>query len=324
MTRGPARQTVSLRISVTDRCELRCAYCAPVVSALKVAPEEILSYDEIVRLVRLIKTRYKVTEARLTGGEPLMRPGIERLVAMLAAEGVPDIALTTNGQRLEGVARTLKQAGLNRVNISLDSLNPATFAALSGGGVLGNTLEGVAAALRAGLRPLKLNTVVLRGRNDHETIDLVRFAMRRDCQVRFLELMPIGVAAAGFEDLFVSSEEVRQRLAAEFALAALPVDPEATSRNWLGEDGRGGRVVIGFISPYSEPFCAGCPRLRLTSTGVLIGCLARPDGIPLAPLLRGKTAADVKALDAAVERAFGMKRRDRAFAQPCAMVGIGG
>ncbi len=317
-------RAVSLRVSVTDRCTLRCAYCSPTSCVPKVAREEILSYEAITRFVRLLRERYGLTEVRLTGGEPLLRPKIERLVAMLAAEGVADIALTTSGQQLAPIARDLKQAGLKRVNISLDSLDPATFSDLSGGGILKDTLDGIGAALAAGLRPVKLNMVVLRGRNDHEAVDLVRFAIERDCQVRFLELMPIGVAEAGFEDLFVSSAEARERLSRDFALTALHVDPHGTSRCYVARDSRGRTAVIGFISPYTEPFCSGCSRLRLTSTGMLLGCLARPDGVPIAPLLLDSSRKDGERIAAAIDQALALKRRDGAFIQPRAMVGIGG
>jgi cyclic pyranopterin phosphate synthase len=194
--------------------------------------------------------------------------------------------LTTCGQQLAEKASGLKQAGLDRINVSLDSLNPATYAEISRGGVLEKTLTGIVAARQAGLHPVKLNMVVLRGKNDGEVSDLVRFAMKHDCQVRFLELMPIGEAAADFGASFVPSAEVRERLAGTFSLTALPVDPASTSRDFLALDGHGRSTVVGFISPYSEPFCGGCWRLRLTATGFLIGCLARPVGIQLAPLLR--------------------------------------
>jgi cyclic pyranopterin phosphate synthase len=289
-----------------------------------VAREEVLSYEEIARFVAAVKAQYGLTQVRLTGGEPLLRAGLDRLVAMLAALGVADLALTTNGQRLAEMAGPLRQTGLNRVNISLDSLNSATFAAITHGGILENTLEGIAAARRAGLDPVKLNMVVMRGENDHEVADLVRFAAGHGCQMRFLELMPIGVAAAGFGDRFVSSAEVFERLACEFALTALPVDPRSTSRNFVAEDRQGRWTTIGFISPSSQPFCAGCRRLRLTATGVVLGCLARSTGIPIAPLLRSGPKLDAEALVAAVEEALGMKRLDGEFLQPRAMVGIGG
>ena len=261
---------------------------------------------------------------RLTGGEPLLRPEIDRFVAMLSAEGVTDLALTTNGQQLAGLAERLKSAGLRRINISLDSLDPEMFEAITRGGSLDRALAGIEAAHQAGLLPVKLNVVVMRGRNDLEVAGLVRFAMEHDCQIRFLELMPIGVAAEGFEDRFVSTAEVRERLLKEFTLSALQVDPHDTSRNFVAAGGDGRSAIVGFISPYSDPFCGGCWRLRLTATGVLIGCLARPQGIPLAPLLRGRRDSSGEALAAAVEQALGMKRRNGEFVQPRAMVGIGG
>ena len=318
------RPPVELRVSVTDRCSLRCQYCAPATGSRKTADAAVLSYEEITEFVGLLLTRYSLKGVRITGGEPLVRPEIEKLVAMLAAHGVPDLALTTNGQRLSEMAAPLRHAGLRRVNISLDSLDPRSFAAITRGGVLEKTLAGIDAARRAGLDPVKLNVVVLRGVNEHEAPALVRFAMGHGCQVRFLELMPIGEAADGFESLFVSSAEVRSTLASEFGLAPLPVDAEDTSRNFVAEDRRGCRAIVGFISPSSEPFCNACPRLRLTAAGVLIGCLARDEGLPLAPLLRGLPGPDVAALEDAIARALRMKRRDGVFAQPRAMVGIGG
>jgi cyclic pyranopterin phosphate synthase len=283
----------------------------------------VLSYEEILAFVRELAARYPLDHVRLTGGEPLVRPQIERLVAMLAGAGVSDIALTTNGQQLAGLAERLKQSGLGRVNVSLATLDPETFAAITRGGVLQKTLDGIAAAQRAGLRPVKLNMVVVRGRNDHEVVDLARFALEHECQMRFLELMPVGVAAAGFEDRFVSTAEVRERLSRHFTLSALPVDPHGTSRDVVAADAHGRSTVVGFISPYSEPFCAGCRRLRLTSSGVLMGCLARAEGIPLAPFLRSG-AANSDAIAVAVEHAFGTKRRNGEFIQPRAMAGIGG
>ena len=319
-----ARSPLQLRISVTDRCSLRCGYCAPENGSAKVAREEVLSYEEITRFVTVMQAQYGLTQVRLTGGEPLLRAGLDRLVAMLAQAGAADLALTTNGQQLAEMAGPLRQAGLNRINISLDSLSPATFAAITHGGILENTLAGIVAARRAGLDPVKLNMVVMRGENDREVADLVRFAAAHSCQVRFLELMPIGVAATGFEERFVSSAEVLEKLAGEFAMTELPVDPRSTSRNFVAEDQSGRWTTIGFISPSSQPFCAGCRRLRLTAAGVLLGCLARPTGIPIAPLLRSGSEPDAEALVAAVEQALGMKRSDSEFVQPQAMLGIGG
>jgi cyclic pyranopterin phosphate synthase len=198
------------------------------------------------------------------------------------------------------------------------------FSEITRGGILSKTLAGVDAARKAGLEPIKLNMVVLRGQNDHEVADLGRFAMEHGCQMRFLELMPIGEAAAGFEERYVSTAEVRSRISSQFSLAELPFDPQSTCRSFEARDARGRSTLVGFISPYSEPFCGGCWRLRLTSTGLLIGCLARPAGIPLAPMLRDGADPDAEALYAAVEQALQMKRRNREFAQTRQMVEIGG
>ena len=324
MTPYADRRPVSLRVSVTDRCSLRCTYCVPA-RRVSVAPrEDVLSDEEIVRVVLALDAHFGLEQVRITGGEPLLRPDLDRLVAGLAEAGAPDLALTTNGQKLSGLAERLRRAGLKRVNVSLDSLEPRTFAAITRGGLLERTLSGIAAAQAAGLNPLKLNMVVMRGENDHEVANLMRFALDHGCQMRFLELMPIGEAAAGFEELFVPTSEVRERLREEFELEALPVDPAGTSRNVSIRDGSGRSAIAGFISPYSEPFCSGCRRLRLTSTGVLIGCLARAEGIPLAPLLRGSRDGNDTELIAAATGALDMKRRNEAFTQPRAMVGIGG
>jgi cyclic pyranopterin phosphate synthase len=324
MTLGPDSRALSLRVSVTDRCSLRCVYCAPGSVVVKAAEKEMLSFEAITSFVRLLKARFGLAEMRLTGGEPLLRPRIHELVAMLTAEGVTDLALTTSGQQLAVPAGALKRAGLKRVNISLDSLDPKTFTELTGGGDLDRTLAGIEAALSAGLHPVKLNVVVLRGWNDKGAADLVRFGAARGCPVRFLELMPIGVAETAFEDRFVPSAELLERLRRDFVLTPLPVDPRSTSRNYSARDSSGRVATVGFISPVSEPFCFACPRLRLTASGMLLGCLARPDGISLASLLRNGAEWDLNAVAAAVEQMLAMKRRDGAFLQPRAMVGIGG
>lgn len=324
MTRVLVTSGFSLRVSVTDRCDLRCAYCMPPEGIRRVPREEILSYEEIALFVRLLAARYPVSQVRVTGGEPLVRPQIENLVRLLAEAMVPDLALTTNGQQLRQKAAALKQAGLHRVNISLDSLRAETFHRLTRGGDLKKTLDGIHAALEAGLHPVKLNMVVLRGVNDDETAGLVRFALENGCQIRFLELMPIGESAADFAQLFVPSAETKRRIEEKFALEALPFEEESTSRNYVVKDSGGNTAIVGFISPYSEPFCIGCRRLRLTATGMLIGCLARPQGIPLAALLRNGLAGNLEELDLAIRSAMELKRRDHKFEQARQMVQIGG
>jgi cyclic pyranopterin phosphate synthase len=286
--------------------------------------DDVLSFLEIATVVRSIKKCHGLAQVRLTGGEPLLRPGISRLVAMIAAEGVSDLALTTNGQQLAGMAVRLRKAGLLRINVSLDTLNPTTFAEITRGGNLDKTIAGIDAARAAGLRPIKLNAVLVRGQNDTEVSALVRFAIDRECEVRFLELMPIGVAADRFDERFVSSTEVRNRLSQEFELTGTPTDPHCTSRGYAARDRLGRSASIGFISPFSEPFCQGCWRLRLTATGTLTGCLARPGGVPIAQLLRGSSEVEGAAMSTAVEDALAMKRSDGEFIQPRLMVGIGG
>jgi len=278
----------------------------------------------MVHVARVLDRHVGLAGVRLTGGDPLQRRDVIKLVRMLAALRPPDLALTTNGQRLAPMAADLKAAGLRRVNISLDTLKANTFRALARGGALGATVAGIDAALRAGLAPVKLNVTVLRGVNDREVVDLARFGLRRGCRVRFLELMPIGVAAARHRTWFVPAEEVRARLQAAFDLTPLPYEPGATSRNVAARDADGLSGVLGFIAPMSEPFCAGCRRLRLTPTGRLLGCLARPEGPDLRPLLRAPAGLDETELVAAVRRALAVKRKGRRFADQAAMAAIGG
>lgn len=314
----------SLRLSVTDRCSLRCVYCMPVEAVSFVSWREVLSFDEIVRFARVMRADFGLNKIRITGGEPLLRPGLAELVAKLAALGIEDLAMTTNGQWLAEHAAPLKRAGLKRVNVSLDSLDPANYRVMARGGELQRALDGIEAALRIGLNPLKLNMVVMRGKNDHEVLDLARFGLAHGCTVRFLELMPIGIAAAEFDRHFISSAEVRERLSTEFRLTPLPEDPQESSREFLAEHRDGCATTLGFISPYSHPFCSGCRRLRLTASGVLMGCLARSAGIPLAPLLRGSGDPDRSAIGGAIAEAVAVKRADGAFVQPRDMAGIGG
>jgi cyclic pyranopterin phosphate synthase len=314
----------SLRLSVTDRCSLRCVYCMPVEGGSFVSWREVLSFDEIVRFARVMRSDFGLNKIRLTGGEPLLRPGLSDLVAELAALGIEDLVMTTNGQWLAEHAAPLKRAGLRRVNVSLDSLDAANYRMMARGGELRRSLDGIEAALSAGLAPLKLNMVVMRGKNDHEILDLARFGLARGCTVRFLELMPIGIAGDEFDRRFITSAEVRERLAAEFELTPLPETSGASSREFRAAHRDGRVTTLGFISPYSHPFCAGCRRLRLTAGGVLMGCLSRSAGVPLAPLLRGPGEPDRDALARAVANAVAVKRDDGAFAQLRDMAGIGG
>jgi len=318
---APDQRSLSLRISVTDKCQLRCIYCMPADGVPLRAYGQILRFEEIVRFVRAMKGAFRPVKVRLTGGEPLIRRDFAVLVGMLADEGVADLAMTTNGQALAAAAVALKRAGLRRVNVSLDSLDPRTYARVTRGGRLSRTLAGIDAALAAGLTPVKLNTAVLRGVNSGELIELVRFGIGRGCQVRFLEVMPIGPAARQAE-AFVSSAEVLEMLKGAYSLRAAPAPAGSSSRNFIATARDGAEGIVGVISPCSEPFCDGCDRLRLTAAGELIGCLALGEGADIRPLLRGGGGeAD---LQAAARAALGRKRTGREFATTRHMSGTGG
>ncbi len=321
MTAVPPPQGLALRISITDRCQLRCRYCLPAHGIPLCDRDQLLTYEEITALVACLQDEFGLCKVRITGGEPLVRPDIERLIGMLAELDVPDLALTTNGARLAPMAAVLKQAGLERVNISLDSLSPDVFHWLTRGGDLRATLAGVYAALTHDLRPVKLNTVVIRGINDAELPQLVAFAIRNACEIRLIELMPIGPGADFYPDGFMSSAAVRRSLSAHFVLNPARPSYGSSARLYQVTDADGRRGTVGFISSCSDPFCGGCNRLRVTADGRLIGCLARNGGISVREMLR---TGDRAALCEAVRAVLGAKRRGRLFAQGMAMASIGG
>ncbi len=315
---------VALRLAVTDRCQHRCLYCVPAQGILKCAHGDILSYEEIVSFVAGVRRSCGLSRVRLTGGDPLARRDVTTLVEMLAALDLPDLSLTTNGAQLGELAADLKRAGLRRLNVSLDSLRPETFRQLTRGGDLAGVLRGLRAALACGLHPVRLNMVVLRSINDGEVAELARFALDLGCELRFLELMPIGSAAARFSEWFVPSAEVKSRLEQSFDLAPLANESGSTSVNFAARSADGRSGTIGFISSVSNSFCAACRRLRLTPTGLLLGCLARPEGLDLRPILRGPPEARDPALAQAVQEALSLKGRRRCFADQRPMVGVGG
>ncbi|MEI6148576.1 MAG: GTP 3',8-cyclase MoaA [bacterium] len=321
MKSHPASQGLSLRISVTDRCQLRCGYCMPPEGVPLLGRDEILSYEEITALVACLQEEFGLTKVRITGGEPLVRPDIERLVAKLADLGIPDLALTTNGLHLAEMAPLLRRAGLRRVNVSLDSISHDTFRRLTGGGDLQAVLDGITTALDVGLRPLKLNTVVIRGVNDNELRDLVEFGLRRDCEVRFIELMPIGPGAPLSANGFISSEAVQRSLSSHFTFHPLGMESGESASRYSVVSAEGRRGTVGFISSCSAPFCGTCARLRVTADGRLIGCLARDGGVPIRETLR---AGDRTSIAAVVRRVLSGKTADRIFEQNMAMASIGG
>ena len=315
---------VSLRISVTDRCQLRCLYCMPSGGVPKLNHGDILSFEEILRFVRVAKSRFGLSKVHITGGEPLVRPGIVGFVEMLAGEGIEDLAMTTNAQDLGRFADKLKTAGLHRLNVSLDSLNDQTFTDMTRVGSAGPVLEGIQAALDAGLGPVKINTVVLRGYNDGEVVDLAEWALDRGCQIRFLELMPIGYIKDEFDNLFVPAREIRSSLEKSFVLEPQKYRAGESSRYFLASDSRRRRGMIGFITPQSEPFCGGCRRLRLTSTGTLISCLARGHGLDIRMILRNEMQSADEALVDILSAAMHSKSVHCGFATGRAMVSVGG
>ena len=315
---------VSLRISITDRCEMRCVYCMGSEGVEKFTHQDILSFAEIIRFVQILKSRFGLSGVRITGGEPLVRHGVVELVRMLADEGLSELALTTNGQQLAAMAGELKRAGLERVNISLDSLNADTYRRLTRGGELQRTLEGLAAALDNSLKPVKLNTVVLKGINSDEIVNIARLGIEHGCEVRFLELMPIGPAAERLGEWFVSSEDVLAKLGEAFEIQSVGRQAGSSSRKYLLKDEQGRQGSMGLISSATNPFCSDCGRLRLSSTGKLMGCLARPEGAKIRPLLRDAGSGCEQSLVKAISEVLSIKGKKRIFGRTDSMVRIGG
>ena len=273
----------SLRLSVTDRCNLRCSYCMPEDEYLWLPREDVLTFEETGRLVDLFG-EIGVDRLRLTGGEPLLRRDLPELVAQLAGRRwLRDLALTTNGVLLAGVADDLKRAGLHRVTVSLDTLRRDRFARLAKSDALPKVIQGIDAARLAGLGPLKLDTVVMRGQNDDELVDLIEFARSVDAEIRFIEYMDVGGATAWRPDMVVSRREMLARLGAHYGhVTPLDEDSSAPADRFRLPDG----LVFGIISSTTEPFCRTCDRARLTADGVLLLCLYAQHGTDLRRPLR--------------------------------------
>lgn len=262
----------ALRVSVTDRCNLRCRYCMPAEGMPWLARESLLTDDEIVRLVGLF-ARLGTRDVRVTGGEPLVRPGVPDLVGRIVAiEGIGEVSLTTNGVLLADQVDALVARGLRRVNVSVDSIDPERFAALTRRDDLDRVLAGLEACARhPDLRPIKVNVVSLRGVTEDEVLDLAAFARRTDYVVRFIEVMPLDAPREWRRDLVLSGGEIRDMIATRHALVQLAPDrPSSTATRWGFADGAG---ELQFVSSVTEPFCATCDRLRLTADGQLRTCL---------------------------------------------------
>jgi GTP 3',8-cyclase len=281
-----------LRVSLTDRCNLRCVYCMPEQMVFK-PRDELLTDDEIVLLCR-VAAELGVTKIRLTGGEPTVRPHLVGLVRRIAAiPEIQDIAMTTNGLLLSQLAGPLKEAGLRRVNVSIDSLDREKFRRITRWGDLDDVLAGLTTARDAGLDPLKINTVVVRGYNEGDVVDLARLTLEQDWEVRFIEMMPFGSVADFQTSACVPSKETMARVRDALGdLEPLDVsghDPARTYRL------RGAAGTLGFISSVSQPFCGKCGRLRLTAEGRLRLCLLRDDEMDLrTPLRAGASYEEIR------------------------------
>ena len=325
------RSHKDLRISLTDRCSLRCTYCMPEQGNEWLARESILSVDEIVRVAR-IAAEAGITTFRLTGGEPLLRRDIVDIVRRLreidTEDGPVQVAMTTNGIRLDEVLDDLISAGLSRLNISIDTLRPDRFAALTRRDRLDDVLRGIAAASASGLRPLKLNTVAMRGVNDDELCDLVEFATARGAELRFIEQMPLDSGHTWDRDRMVTREEILDALSERWTLTEIPGRGGAPAERWHLD---GGAATVGVIASVTAPFCGACDRLRLTADGQLRNCLFSTDEFDLLPVLRatGDPGSDA-AVDDVLRRCVWAKLpghaiNDPAFLQPArGMNAIGG
>ena len=292
---GQGRQIDYLRLSVTDRCDFRCVYC--MAEDMTFLPrDQVLSLEEIHRVARLF-VGLGVRKIRLTGGEPLVRKGIVDLCGRIAAlPGLDELVMTSNGSQLTRLARPLAQAGVKRLNISLDSLNTLKFRTITRTGDLGQVLAGIEAAREAGFERIKLNSVIMKGRNDDEVNALVDFAIARNIDISFIEEMPLGHVGRSRGEAFFSSDQVRAQIAQRHAL----IDSEESS----GGPARYVRLAqhprtrIGFISPHSHNFCSTCNRVRLTAEGRLLLCLGHENSVDLRELLRRHPEDDAPLLDA--------------------------
>jgi cyclic pyranopterin phosphate synthase len=314
---GHGRPIGDLRVSVTDRCNFRCQYCMPAEGLPWLERDALLTYEEIARLVALLSAM-GVHSVRLTGGEPLVRRELWRLVEMLSAiETLQDLSLTTNGYLLARQVDDLVAAGLRRVNVSLDSLVPDRFFQLTRRDSLSQVLEGLEAAqLHPELRPIKVNVVALRDFTEAEVLHFAELARRTSYVVRFIEFMPLDADHAWSKDKVLPNAEIRAMIAERYPLEAIGRDRHGTARRWRFADGSG---EIGFISPVSEPFCGDCDRIRLTAEGMLRTCLFSLNETDLrAPLRAGASDAEIEAIirDAVWRKELKHHIGDPGFIQP--------
>jgi cyclic pyranopterin phosphate synthase len=288
LTDSYGRTATDLRVSLTDRCNLRCSYCMPAEGLDWLPKPELLTDDELVRLVGLAVTRLGITEVRFTGGEPLLRRGLPAIVERVAAlRPRPEISLTTNGIGLDRLAAPLRTAGLDRINVSLDTVSPATFVQLARRDRLADVLAGLKAAADAGLAPVKVNAVLMRGVNDQEAPALLQYCLDHGYELRFIEQMPLDAQHGWRRDEMVTADEILAMLGVEFNL--VPIGDElrgsAPAEKFLVD---GGPQAVGIIGSVTRPFCSSCDRIRLTADGQLRNCLfARSENDLRTPLRAG-------------------------------------
>lgn len=307
----PFGRTISyLRVSVTDRCDLRCFYCMPEVFNSYEIPDNWLTFNEIERVVSTFSA-LGVSRLRLTGGEPLVRKGLPELATRLAAlPGITDLSLSTNANRLVHDARVLKQAGVSRLNVSLDSLQPKRFQLITKG-KLDKVMAGLMAAKAAGFAPIKINMVVMQGINDDEVLDMVEFCLEHRFTLRFIETMPMGETGRNARDsYYLSLQTVKARLAEHYNLLPSIMEGGGPAQYYtIGATG----LKIGFITPISQHFCATCNRVRLGVDGTLYLCLGQEHSVALRPLLRAGIS-DV-ALQGVIRKALWLKPLEHNFNQ---------
>jgi cyclic pyranopterin phosphate synthase len=305
------RRVTDLRISITDRCNFRCTYCMPEEGMVWLPREELLTYEEQAQVVRVCVERYGFESVRITGGEPTLRAHLPRLVAMLAPLGI-DIAMTTNGVKLPEMAHDLAAAGLRRINVSLDSLRPDVFRELTRRDDLHRVLAGIDAALDAGLDPVKVNCVVMRGVNDDEVVDLATFGRAKGVGVRFIVFMPLDALGAWSEDRVVPAGEILDRVHSVFPLAdsqhGMVEHGAEPAARFAYADGVGD---VGVIASVTEPFCDHCDRIRITAEGKLRTCLFALEEFDLRDILRTDDDVAEEEVDeriaAEIARAVGTK-----------------
>ncbi|EKA61622.1 GTP 3',8-cyclase MoaA [Janibacter hoylei] len=286
-----------LRVSLTDKCNLRCTYCMPAEGLPWLPKDELLTTPELLTLVEAAVTA-GITEVRLTGGEPLVRPDVVEIVSGIAAmegpQGRPEVSMTTNGLGLAKIAPALKEAGLTRVNVSLDTLHPERFHEITRRDRFDDVVAGMAAAHEAGLRPVKVNSVLQRGINDDEVVDLTRWAVERGYELRFIEQMPLDAQHSWERTEMITGQEILASLRAEFDLEELPGRGAAPAERFRID---GGPATVGVVASVTMPFCGSCDRLRLTADGQLRNCLFANGETDLrGPLRSGATEEEIHAL----------------------------